>query len=674
VVPKSVPLDAVRSTAERVVQLATAVYDGYGADVVWRETRKLSRTKPFKGDTSRRFPSRHLMATGEPLWIADFESDPVAIEHRLAPASPKVKAFLGVPILSEGKVLGALIAIDMKARPYDEAVRRHFEALASLLGDDYTRAKMALELEATAAQMREALDETARSERRLRLATRLAGIKVWELDHARQQAFRLNSRSSAGDYATAARTLWDPVHPEDLPQALAAWNAHLAGGPPFQAVHRHVRQDGGMHWVESAAEAVRDETGEVVGFVGAVRNIDKEKRNEQELIDARLAAEAANEAKSAFLATVSHEIRTPLNGILGMAQAMARDDLPPVQRERLQVVTNSSESLLAILDDVLDLSKIGAGKVELERLEFDAAAAVRAVQATFSAVAAAKGLALDVDISPTAEGVYLGDPSRLRQVIANLVSNAVKFTAAGRVLIRLNRAEGGLHLSVADTGIGIREDRQASLFDPFVQADSSTTRQYGGTGLGLTICREMTRLMGGDIALESAPGQGSTFSVTLPLTYLRAGGGETAAASPVSTPDLAIEGVRLLAAEDNAVNQLVLQTLLGQFGVQPHIVANGIDAVAAWRAEPWDLILMDAHMPQMDGVAATRAIRDEEARTGRARTPIIALTANALSHQASAYLDCGMDQVVAKPIQIGKLLDAIALALTPDADRRAGAA
>ncbi|MFC3079063.1 ATP-binding protein [Phenylobacterium terrae] len=654
------------------MQLATAVYDGYGADVVWRESGRFSRTKPFKGDMSRRFPSRYVMSTREPLWIADFETDPVAIQHRLAPASPKVKAFVGVPILSQGQVLGALIAIDLKVRPYDEAVRSHFEALASLLGDDYTRANMALELETTAAQMREALDETARSERRLRLATRLAGIKVWELDHTRQEAFRLNSSKGAGDYETATRTLWDPVHPEDLPQALAKWDAHLAGGPPFQVVHRHIRQDGGMHWVESLAEAVRDETGQVVGFVGAVRNIDKEKRNEQELIDARLAAEAANEAKSAFLATVSHEIRTPLNGILGMAQAMARDELPELQRERLAVVTQSSESLLAILDDVLDLSKIGAGKLELEQVAFEPAAVARAVRATFSAVAAAKGLALDLEVSPAAEGAYLGDPARLRQVIANLASNAVKFTDAGRVLIALDRAENGLRLSVADTGIGIRQDRQAQLFEPFVQADSSTTRQYGGTGLGLSICREIVRLMGGDISVESAPGRGSTFHVTLPMTYL--GEGEVVPAPAAAAPAPEIGAVRILAAEDNAVNQLVLQTLLGQFGVQPHIVGNGAEAVAAWRAEAWDVILMDAHMPTMDGAEATRAIRAEEARTGRPRTPIIALTANALSHQAKEYLDCGMDLVVAKPIQVSKLLEAIALALAPGADRRAGAA
>ncbi|WP_293421714.1 PAS domain-containing protein, partial [Phenylobacterium sp.] len=302
--PQSVPLEAVRSTADRVVQLANGIYAGYGADVVWRRRGRHSRTRPFKGDADRNFPSRYVLATRKPLWIADFASDPLAAKQGLAPASPKVKAFIGVPIMSGGRCLGALIAIDLKVRTFDQEVLKHFEALASLLGDDYARAKLASDLEA-------ALAETARSERRLRVATRLAGVKVWEIDHRRRQAFRISSGDGASDYETAARTLWDPVHPEDLAAAQEAWDAHLAGGPALHVVHRHVRRDGGMHWVESAAEAVRDEEGRVVGTVGAVRNIDKEKRNELELIEARELAEAANDAKSAFLATVSHEIRTP---------------------------------------------------------------------------------------------------------------------------------------------------------------------------------------------------------------------------------------------------------------------------------------------------------------------------------------------------------------------------
>jgi signal transduction histidine kinase/ActR/RegA family two-component response regulator len=657
-VQPTVPLEAVRATAERVVRLAHAVYGGVGADVVWREGRGHSRTRPFKGDANKRFPSRHVIATAQPLWIEDFATDPTSQAQDLAPGSPEVKAFLGVPIISDGKVLGALIAIDVKTRPHAEKVVRHFEALASLLGDDYARVKMANELKS-------ALAESARSERRLRAAMRIAKIRVWELDHVRREAFSEQQRRDVVDYDAAMRNLWAPVHPDDLPVGLAAWDAHLAGGPPLHVVHRHLRQDGSMHWVESVAEAIRDETGEVIGAVGAVRNIDQEKRNELDLIEARQAAESANEAKSLFLATVSHEIRTPLNGVYGMAQAMARDDLPPAQRERLEVICRSSESLLAIVNDVLDLSKINAGKVELEAIDFDPAALANGVRETFASLAAAKGLDLRVEATPEVAGPLRGDPGRVRQVLSNLVSNALKFTATGGVVIGLDYGPSGLVIRVADTGVGIAKERQALIFDSFVQADSSTTRHFGGTGLGLTICRELVRLMSGELSLSSEPGIGSTFVITLPLVR----GSIEALVSQIDEPDVTPEplgeALRVLAAEDNQVNQLVLSTLLGQLGVHPRFVGDGAQALEAWRQEPWDLILMDAQMPVMDGIEATRHIRTEEARLGLTRTPIIALTANALSHQVAEYVACGMDQVVAKPIEVARLVEAMNVALSP---------
>lgn len=657
----SVPLEAVRATAERVVRLAHAIYGGLGADVVWREGRRHSRTRPFKGDTNRRLPSRHVIATAKPLWITDFATDEESLALDLVPGSPEVTAFLGSPILCEGRVLGALVAIDAAPRPRDEKVMRHFEALASLLGDDYARVKMAYELQA-------ALEDSARSERRLRAAMRIARIRVWELDHRRREAVSEQRSREVIDYDLAMANLWAPVHPDDLPGAIAAWDQHLAGGPPLHVVHRHLRQDGGMHWVESVAEAVCDSSGEVVGAVGAVRNIDQEKRNELELIEARRAAESANEAKSLFLATVSHEIRTPLNGVYGMVQAMANDALPEEQRQRLEVIRRSSESLLAIVNDVLDLSKINAGKVELEEIDFDPVDLAQGVRATFAALAAAKALDLRVEASAAAAGPFRGDPGRLRQVLSNLVSNALKFTLSGEVVIGLDHGPDGLRLSVADTGVGIAEDRQSHIFDSFVQADSSTTRHFGGTGLGLTICRELVELMGGRLSLTSREGAGSTFSVAVPLARGAALSSPTdlLREEPEAAGESLGEALRVLAAEDNQVNQLVLGALLGQLGVEPCFVGDGAQALEAWRREPWDLILMDAQMPVMDGIEATRLIRAEEARAQRPRTPIIALTANALSHQVAEYVACGMDQVVAKPIEVGRLVEAMTLALNPE--------
>jgi signal transduction histidine kinase len=377
------------------------------------------------------------------------------------------------------------------------------------------------------------------------------------------------------------------------------------------------------------------------------------------LDQARATAEAANQAKSVFLATMSHEIRTPMNGVLGMAQAMARDPLPEPQRERLDVIRQSGEVLLSLLNDILDLARIETGRLELEDAVVDLAALARSAQATYTPQAAEKGVGLRLEIAPEAEGCWRGDPIRLRQILFNLVSNAVKFTAQGSVTIGLARAGDALAAVVADTGPGIPPERLATLFDRFVQVDASTTRRFGGSGLGLAICRELAELMGGRIAVQSTPGEGSTFTLTLPLQRA------AAAAAPAQAGAVAIAAgeLRVLAAEDNLMNQLVLKTLLDQVGVQVTFASDGAETLEAWAGGVFDLILMDVQMPVMDGPAAARAIRDAERAQGRPRTPIVALTANAMAHQHAEYMAAGMDQVVAKPLQLADLLGAMSKAL-----------
>jgi signal transduction histidine kinase/ActR/RegA family two-component response regulator len=374
-------------------------------------------------------------------------------------------------------------------------------------------------------------------------------------------------------------------------------------------------------------------------------------------------AEAASRAKSAFLATMSHEIRTPLNGVLGMAQAMARDpELPESQRRRIQVVRESGEALLGILNDVLDLSKVEAGKLELEDIAFDIETVARGACQAFSAVAAEKGLSFRLEFYPGAAGRYRGDPTRVRQILYNLLSNAVKFTERGEIGVLVRRAEEVLSLEIADTGVGIAPAQLERLFGKFEQADASTTRRHGGTGLGLSISRELARLMGGDISAESTPGEGARFIVRLPLP--RAGEAtrvaETGVGSEPTAPVAA--GLRILAAEDNSVNQLVLKTLLGQIGAEPVLVSDGAEALVAWERSDFDLILMDVQMPEMDGPTATRRIRAREAETGRRRTRIVALTANAMAHQVEEYLAAGMDDHVAKPIDAAELYAVVAAA------------
>jgi signal transduction histidine kinase/CheY-like chemotaxis protein len=380
---------------------------------------------------------------------------------------------------------------------------------------------------------------------------------------------------------------------------------------------------------------------------------------------ARAAAESANDAKSQFLANMSHEIRTPLNGVLGMAQAMEQDALTPMQRDRLDVIRKSGDMLLAILNDILDLSKIEAGKLELESAPFDLAELARGAHGAFTAIANKKGLSFDLIISPDAAGTYVGDSTRVRQILYNLVSNALKFTETGEVRVGLSGMDRGFRMTVADSGIGIDADRVAYLFQKFEQADATTTRRFGGTGLGLSICRELAHLMGGAISVESTIGRGSTFTVTLPLERGADGSAQLVPVRPDDDAEAVLgeRPLKVLAAEDNLVNQLVLKTLLHQTGVHPRLVGDGAAALAAWEAEDWDLILMDMQMPVMDGLDATRAIRAREAATGRARTPIIALTANVMSHQIAAYIEAGMDHFVGKPIEVGELFAAMDAAL-----------
>ncbi len=568
---------------------------------------------------------------------------------------------------AHGRVLaGETIKVDRIAGPQDEAVRRWFDVEVAPWRNADGQIGGLIMASHDISEMVEALEATERSEQRLTLALEIADIHVYEVDYVRRELIKVGAEDTfftePKTYEELYRDIYSTTDPRDRPVVMEAWRRHVEEGAPFHPEYRLMRSDDREVWTAGTCRLITDEQGQPTRLIGALQNVTERKAAERALLQAKEDAETANRAKSTFLATMSHEIRTPLNGVLGMAQAMTVDNgLSEIQRDRLDVIRQSGETLLAILNDVLDLSKIEAGKLELEEAEFDVAGLARGAHAAFTAIANKKGLSFDLIIEPDAQGVYRGDSTRVRQILYNLVSNALKFTEQGEVRVCVARDEAGLRLTVSDTGIGIPAARLTSLFQKFEQADASTTRRYGGTGLGLAICRELASLMGGAITATSELDQGTTFVVALPLPWIGASIVlPTPPAIEVQPAEIA-EGppLRVLAAEDNTVNQLVLKTLLHQIGIDPVVVENGRQVVEAWAREPWDVILMDVQMPEMDGPTATAIIRSREIAEGRARTPIIALTANAMAHQVAEYLDSGMDSFVPKPIEVGRLFEAL---------------
>jgi signal transduction histidine kinase/DNA-binding response OmpR family regulator len=439
-----------------------------------------------------------------------------------------------------------------------------------------------------------------------------------------------------------------------------------------------VRCASGWIWIEShGMVAEHDAKSRPLRLMGTHANIDERKRIEQEGLKAREQAEQGSRAKSEFLANISHEVRTPLNALMGLTRLLMDSPLNAEQKSWLELMDSSAHALLALLNDVLDLSRIEAGKLEIESVRFPLIDSLEEISALYAGQASAKALDWKLELANDLPDRMQGDPGRLRQVLGNLLSNALKFTPrngqislSASVLPASRDASRRLRLQVQDSGVGIAPRHQSTIFDAFTQADASTARRYGGSGLGLAICSRLVRLMGGSIELYSQLGQGSTFSVFLPLAEEAAT--PVTVHGPLSAPaelnELAQAGQRfagkcVLLAEDHPVNELLMKQLLTRLGCEVRLARNGDEAVAQWEKGGVDLVLMDVQMPGSNGLQATQRIRDLEARRRLNHTPIVAVTANAMNGDRDACLAAGMDGYTPKPVSPQALIRAMDEAL-----------
>jgi len=457
------------------------------------------------------------------------------------------------------------------------------------------------------------------------------------------------------------RLFGELIHPDDLPAFQQGARSAVEQRRAFTLEYRIIHRDGSIHWFWGNGNVVLGPTGEVELLDGVVLDISNRRLMEQDLRVAKERAEQAAAARAAFLANMSHEIRTPMNSILGFTDVLLHGELTPVQRRHLDTVRNAGRSLLRLLNAILDTAKLDKGAVELELHDFSLLALTDELSSTMGNAAKAKGLSMSLHYDPALPNWIHGDELRVRQVLTNLLDNAIKFTSQGSVSLAVSAEKEGerrmAHFTVSDTGIGIAPDRMAAIFEPFVQADASMNRRFGGTGLGTTICKQLVELMGGRLWAESTLGQGSTFHVMLPLLAARDEAVRSALAPTLLPP------MHLLAADDVPQNLEVLMLLLAKLG---HTVTGASDgAMAAQLASEaqFDAILMDVQMPGMDGLEATRRIRAGEAANGRKRTPIIAMTASVLERDRDATREAGMDGFTTKPVDVAVLTQELARVL-----------
>ncbi|MBE2203020.1 MAG: response regulator [Chthoniobacterales bacterium] len=523
------------------------------------------------------------------------------------------------------------------------------------------------------------------AERRLLDVSESAGEFIWEVDNEGHYTYLSERAREVLGYPLDKLIGHHPlalVPPEDANAVREISKSIVRERRSFRDFeHRMIRGDGRIIWLSVNGIPVSNTQGQLTGYRGAGLDVTARKQAEQELVREKESAQAADRAKSEFLAVMSHEIRTPLNSVLGFADLLTETPLDVSQKEQVDMIRRSGDALLVLLNDILDFSRIESGKMPIQPSSVDIRGCLRDVVDLYGATAQSKGLTIRVEVEDQVPSSLFTDPGRLRQILLNLIGNAVKFTPSGGIVVTAMRGQHDpvdgrfpLRIEVSDTGIGIPPDRVARLFKPFSQADSSTTRRFGGTGLGLAICKRLAELLGGNVSLVRSSPSGSVFALELTLVTM------PDIASP--TPDKILpagtgtalhrrnEKYRILVVEDNSVNRMLAQRMLLSLGFESDSAENGLAGLEAHQKNPYDIIFMDLQMPVMDGVEAAGKIRDFE-KNNHPNSPvrIIAFTADAMSGDRQRCLDAGMDDYLSKPIrrpELSNVLDKAVLSLAND--------
>ena len=610
----------------------------------------------------------------------DAQGDPITAEFTEGYFAPLgITSVLDVPVRSAGNMVGVIWHEHIGPKRRWTLEEQHFvTSLANTVS-------LAIE----AADRRKAEQALQTSEWRLNTAVHNTQIGIWEWDYCSNEVYLSpewkRQLGYEDDEIPNRFEEWEGrLHPDDHDRALGTIEAYLAAqDTQFELEHRLRHKDGSYRWILGRGGLLRNDGKSSTRLVGIHIDVTDRKTAEVVLREAKEAAEAASRAKSQFLANMSHEIRTPMNGVLGMAELLLRCALNDKERHLTESIHRSGTVLLALINDILDFSKIEAGKLQLETIPFEVRRTIQEAVDLAMPEAQKKQLRLSSHVANDIPAHLLGDPTRLRQIIVNLVGNAVKFTERGVIEVAVSlesqRTElYGLSVTVQDTGIGISPEVQAHIFDAFSQADGSTTRKYGGTGLGLAIVKQLVTLMGGQIALQSTPGKGSTFRFT---AYFKRCDPVQRSLSPFAEkssidaetfvhPTRGPEQVRILLVEDNPVNREVACGMLETFNLRIDTAENGREAVAAVEGEEYSLIFMDCQMPEMDGLSATRLIREREARQAQQphvhadrpvpHMPIVALTAHAMQGDRELCLAAGMDDYLTKPFTRSQLEQVLA--------------